>query len=171
MLIRTILSTLLGCGLLAASMPAHDADRGPSTPEERKKALEYIHAWEADPLNPALVNEREWVLKWIIEIPDLHVTMCVFLDGLPKGNKKDSANIVVAQTFSQAAFLLENPDKHDDRLAEQQAGIEGALRVYEALLKANAKDRQPYLDDLIQRREAGTLAQFVHDRVAASCKK
>jgi hypothetical protein len=30
--------------------------------------------------------------------------------------------------------------------------------VYEVLLKANTKDRQLFLDDLIQRREAGTLA-------------
>jgi hypothetical protein len=55
-------------------------------------------------------------------------------------------------------------------LAEYQAGVEGALRVYEVLVKANSKDRQPYLDDLIQRREAGTLAQFVAERASASCK-
>ena len=58
----------------------------------------------------------------------------------------------------------------DDRLAEYQAGVEGALRVYEVLVKANPKDRQPYLDDLIQRREAGTLAQFVKERAEAACK-
>ena len=72
--------------------------------------------------------------------------------------------------FSQAAFILQNPEKKDDRLAEYQAGVEGALRVYEVLVKANSKDRQPYLDDLIQRREAGTLAQFVAERASASCK-
>jgi hypothetical protein len=97
--------------------------------------------------------------------------MCAFLDGLPKGNKKDSASIVVAQMFSQTAFLLQNPNKQDDRLAEQQAGVEGALRVYEVLLKANPKDRQPYLDDLIQRRDSGTLGQFVKERAASACKK
>ena len=64
-----------------------------------------------------------------------------------------------------------HPDKRDDRLGEYQAGVEGALRVYEVLLKANPKDRQPFLDDLIERRESGTLAQFVKERAEAACKK
>ncbi len=72
--------------------------------------------------------------------------------------------------FAQTAFVLQNPDKQNAILAQYQAGVEGALRAYEALLKANPKDRQPYLDDLIQRREAGTLSQFVKERAAVACK-
>ena len=60
--------------------------------------------------------------------------------------------------------------KGDDLQAEYQAGVEGALRVYELLLKANPKDRDPYLDDLIRRREHGTLTQFVKERAVAACK-
>jgi hypothetical protein len=45
------------------------------------------------------------------------------------------------------------------------------LRVYDVLLKSNTKDCQPFLDDLIQRREAGTLAQWVKERADASCHK
>ncbi len=167
MFLRTLSAALVGCTLLLAPFAAQ-AERGPSTPEERKQALDMIQRLEADPLNPSLTREREWVLKWIIEIPDVHVSVCVFLDKLPKGNKKDSANIVLAQMFSQAAFVLQNPGKQDDVLAESQAGVEGALRVYEALLKANPKDEQPYLADLIQRRNAGTLAQWVKEH-GASC--
>jgi len=36
-------------------------------------------------------------------------------------------------------------------------------------LKSNPKDRQPFLDDLIQRRDAGTLPQWVKERAAATC--
>jgi hypothetical protein len=43
-------------------------------------------------------------------------------------------------------------------------------RFYEVLVKSNPKDQQPFLDDLIQRRDAGTLAQWVKERAAASCK-
>jgi hypothetical protein len=170
MFLRHLSAALVGCTLLCAPFAAK-AERGPSTPEERKQALDIIQRWEADPLNPGLTQEREWVLKWIIEIPDVHVNMCVFLDKLPKGNKKDSANIVLAQMFSQAAFVLKNPDKQADHLAEYQAGVEGALRVYEALLKANPKDQQPYLDDLIQKREAGTLPQWVKERADTTCHR
>jgi len=37
------------------------------------------------------------------------------------------------------------------------------------LLKANPKDRQPYLDTLIKRREEETLAKFVEQYATSSC--
>jgi hypothetical protein len=161
----------MGCTLLLAPIASTAADRGPSTPEERKQALEYIQDFEANPLGPHAVQEREWVLRWIVEIPDIHMNVCMILDKLPKGDKKDASTVFIAETFSQTAFLIQNPDKQGDTLAQYQAGVEGALRVYEVLLKANPQDRQPYLDDLIQRREAGTLEMFVKERAEAVCKK
>jgi len=172
MFLRTISAALLGCALLLAPIASTAADRGPSTPEERKQALDYIHHFEADPLNAEAITERRWLLVWLTEIPDVHVHLCaILIDKLPKGDKRDSASITFAEMVSQAAFLLQNPDKQDDRLGEFQAGVEGALQVYEVLLKANPKDRQPFLDDLIARRESGTLAQFVKERSEAACKK
>jgi hypothetical protein len=170
MFMRSISTAMLLCALLLTPLGATAADRGPSTTEERKQAIQYIQDFEADPLNPRVIEEREWVLKWLIEVPDVHVTMCVFLDKLPKGDKKDSSSIVLAQMFSQAAFVLQDHAKNSDHSAESLAGVEGALRVYEVLLKGNPKDRQPYLDDLIQQREAGTLSQFVKDHEGSACK-
>jgi hypothetical protein len=171
MFLRSLSAALVGCALLAAPVASQTATRGPSTPEERKQALEYIRHFEADPLNPKVIQEREWVLRWVIEVPDVHIHLCAdLLDKLPKG-KKDSSTILIAEMFSQTAFQLQNPDKQDDRLAEHQAGVEGALHVYEILLKSNPKDRQPFLDDLILRRDAGTLAQWVKEHDSASCMK
>jgi hypothetical protein len=169
MFLRNLSAVLLGCAFLAAPVAAIAADRGPSTPEERKQALEYIQRFEANPLNPNLQPEKEWLTRWMIEVPDIHVKVCMLLDKLPKGDKKDSQALFNAMFFSQIAFVLENPDKQNDDLAQYEAGVEGALRVYEVLLKSKPKDQQPYLDDLIQRREAGTLAQWVKERVTASC--
>jgi hypothetical protein len=171
MFIRTISAALVGCALLLAPIASTAADRGPSTPEERKQALEYIAHFEADPLNPSLKPEIQWVVKWMIEIPDVHVDLCTILDKLPKGDKKDGQTLFTAMVLAQTAYVLQNPDKQNDTLAQYQAGVEGVLRIYELLLKANPKDRQPYLDDLLQRREAGTLAQFVKERAEAVCKK
>jgi hypothetical protein len=171
MFLRNLSAVLVGCALLAAPLAA-TAQRGPSTPEERKQALEYIHDFQSDPLNSKVIQEREWVLRWVIEVPDVHVHVCAdLLNQLPKGNKKDSSTILIAEMFAQTAFQLQNPDKQDDRLAEHQAGVEGALRVYEVLIKSNPKDRQPFLDDLIQRRDAGTLAQWVKEHDSAGCMK
>jgi hypothetical protein len=162
--------TLLGCAFLAASVPLQGADRGPSTPEERQQILGLIHDWQANPLGPNAKDEFGQVLKFFADVPDLTVHVCTILDNLPKGDKKDGATIFGGEFMGQAAFVLENPDKKNDELAEYQAGVEGALRVYDLLLKGNQKDREPYLDDLIQRREAGTLSQFTRER-ATSCTK
>jgi hypothetical protein len=171
MFIHKISVAVVACGLLLASALSFTQDhRGPSTAEERRRALQFIQNFQSDPLSPQSAQEFEWVLKWIADVPDVHVHVCLVLDKLPKGGKKDSSTIFSAELLSQTAFEIQNPDRQDDRLAEYQAGVEGALHVYEVLLKANPKDRQPYLDDLIQRRDAGTLAQFVKESAAANCK-
>jgi len=111
MFIRTACSALLGCALMAASLLAHAADRGPSTPEERKQALEYIHSWQADPLGPNARDQFGWVLKWFTQVPDQTVHVCMILDKLPKGDKKDGATIFGGAFMGQAAFVLETPTR------------------------------------------------------------
>ncbi len=170
MLLRTVSVLLLSLALVAAPAEAKAADRGPSTPEERKQALEYIHDWQADPLSPNAKEQFGWVLKWFADVPDLTVHVCMILDKLPKGDKKDGATIFGGGFMGQASFVLENPDKRDDRLAELIAGVDGALHVYEQLLKTHPQDREAYLDDLIQRRDAGTLTEFVKERAVVGCK-
>jgi hypothetical protein len=167
MFLRNLSAALLGCALLAAPASAIAAGRGPSTPEERKQALEYIQHFMADPLNPALKSEISWVVEWTIEIPDVHVSLCNIIE-LPKGNKKDSQTLFTAMLMAQTAFAIQNPDKQNDDLAQYQAGVDGVLRIYELLLKSNPKDHQLILDSLIQRRDAGTLAQWIKDR-AVNC--
>jgi len=97
------------------------------------------------------------------------VSLCTFV-GLSKGNKKDSQTLFTAMMFAQVGYALRNPDAPADHLGEYQAGIEGMLRAYEKVLKTNEKDRQATLDDLIQRRDTGTLAQWVREHAATSCK-
>ena len=170
MFLRTLIPAIVGCTLLGAPFAAIAADRGPSTPEERKQALAYIDDYLSDPLNPHSIDEREWVMKWVIEVPDVHVQVCMILDQQPKGNKKHSADIFGGEVLAQTAFVLQHPDEQSDLNAQLLAGVGGALRVYAAVVKANEKDRQPYLDDLVKRRDAGTLNEFVRERAAASCK-
>jgi len=170
MFFRYLSAILLGFALLLAPV-AKASDRGPSTPEERAKALRYIQDFEADPLDQDLIPEIQWVVKWVIEIPDVHVDLCTILDKLPKGDKKDGQTLFSAMVLAQTKYVLQNLDKQDDVLPQYQAGVEGVLRTYEILVKANPKDRETYLDDLVKRRDAGTLADFVKERAATACKK
>jgi hypothetical protein len=172
MFLRNLSAAILGCALLATPASAIAAGRGPSTPEERKQALDYIQHFMADPLNPALKSEIKWLLEWTAEVPDVRVSLCSILDKLPNADKKDSQALFTAMVLAQIAFAIQNPDKQNDDLVQYQAGVEGVLRIYELLLKSNPKDRQPYLDDLIQRRDAGTLPQWVKERaVTEGCLK
>ena len=172
MYLRRVSVVLVGCALLLTPIVSSAQDRrGPSTADERKQALEFIHEWQSDPLSPQAKDQFSWLLKWFADVPDLTVHVCTILDKLPKGDKKDSNTIFGGEFMGQAEFVIENPDNKDNRLAEYKAGVEGALRVYELLLKTNPKDREPYLDDLVQRRDAGTLAQFVKERAATACEK
>jgi hypothetical protein len=171
MIVRKLSAALVGCTLLLAPITASAADRGPSTPEERKQALEYIHDFEANPLGPNAAHEREWVVTWVIQVPDVHVDFCAtILDKMNKSDKKDGPTLIAAMLMAQTEFALQGTGRKGDRLEQFQSGVEGVLRVYELLLKANPKDRQPYLDDLIQRRDAGSLAQFVKEHSAVACR-
>jgi hypothetical protein len=166
---RSISAVLLGSAVLLAPIAVKAADRGPSTPEERQQALLYIHHFDADPLNPDLRAEREWVIRWSLAVPDVVVHLCPDLAKLPKDNKKDGLTLFTAMTFAETAYALESPHKQDDAMAQYQAGVEGVLNIYAILLKTRPKDREPFLDDLMQKRAAGTLAEFVRERADETC--
>jgi hypothetical protein len=155
--------------LLLAPIAAAAADRGPSTPAERKQALEYIRHFQADPLNPELNAEIQWVVKWTMDVPDIRLDLCTSLYKLSNADARGRQVLFDAMVFAQTAFVLENSDRQEDGPAQVQAGVDGVLRVYEAMLKANAKAREAYLDKLIKRREDGTLAQFVKQHTPSAC--
>jgi hypothetical protein len=107
--------------------------------------------------------------KWTIDVPDIRLDLCTSFYKLPKAETKDGKILFDAMVFVQTAFVLENPDWQDNGPAQIEAAVEGVLRVYGLLLKANPQDREPFLDELIKQREAGTLAQFVKQHTASTC--
>jgi len=104
------------------------------------------------------------------DVPDLSVHVCDILEKLSKGDKKDGTTVFGGAFMAQVAFVIENPNKRSDRLAELEAGAKCSLNVHALLLKSNPKDCQPYLDDFIRRRDAGTLEGFVKRRADDACK-
>jgi len=158
--------------LLLAPCASASADqkRGPSTPEERQQALDYIQHFQADPLSPNVASEREWVIMWSIEVPDIHVNVCMLAD-LPKGDKKHGTTLFAGMMMAQIAYAIQHKGDPPDNNAEYLAGMQGMLNAYEKVIATNPKDHQPALDDLLQRRQAGTLADYVKDRAASSCSK
>ena len=60
MSIRAASAFSLAFLLLLISPSLAQQKRGPSTPEERAKAVQFAHDLESNPLNPQAKNEREW---------------------------------------------------------------------------------------------------------------
>ena len=155
-------ASVLAFTLLALSLSAQD--RGPSTPEERAQALQFIRALENDPLHRDARAARGWLTTWIATIPDITVQLCgEFVKPLLGADKNYSAEIFTQSMFSSTAFVIEHPDQKDDAEAKYLAGLEGSLRAYESIRKSKPKVRWALLDELIAKREAGQLAEYVRE--------
>jgi hypothetical protein len=137
--------------------------RGPSTPEERAMAVKLARLLETDPLNPKAKEARQWFTIWLVDVPDITVSLCSDLLGgdAPRSAKTYSAEILVQMAYSGAAFIVEHPDNAQDETAVYRAGLEGALKAYESIQKQQAKYVWPFLDELRQQRDRGTLQEYV----------
>lgn len=152
------------------SMLAGAQQRGPSTPEERARAVQIAKSLQSDPLAPGAQQDREWLLKWLIEVPDISVKMCpTFLGDLGNAKSSNPGAILATMLASEAAFVIEHPEKAKDVDAAYLAGVDGALHSYEAIHSKDASYRVPHLDDLIQKREQGKLSDYVR-ATAKKCK-
>jgi len=145
--------------------------RGPSTPEERSRALGIAKSLQADPIAPNLTKEREWLIMWLIEVPDISIKLCTdMLGDLGKDKKGYSGALIATEMASQAAFVIEQPDKAKDEESVYFAGINGALLGYESIRKTDTSFHIVHLDELIQLRDSGKLADYVHNTKKKKCK-
>jgi hypothetical protein len=156
---------------LAPSLQDARAERGPSTVAERTRAVQVAKSLRTDPLSPEVQNDREWVIKWLIEIPDISVNYCTnFLGDL--GDKKNgySGALIASIMANEASFIIEHPDKSRDVNAIYFAGVDGALDSYQAIQKQDTQYHLAHLDELLHMREQGKLKDYVR-ATAKTCKK
>ena len=146
--------------------------RGLSTPEERARAIKIARLLERDPLAKDAPANRHWLLNWIIEIPDIRFKSCVGLLSQGVGNQyRYSTELNQQIIFSAAAFRLEHPDHLRNDTGAYIAGVEGALRVYEMLVKSVPDAKLAFLDDLVAKRDHGELADHVVKLAKEKCKR
>lgn len=166
--LRTVLTLLL---LTAVAAPAQQK-RGPSTPEERARAVQFAHDLESNPLGPQAKGEREWLTLWLIEIPDMTVEVCPRLLGTEIPDKKKFGTEILSQLmYSEAAFQIEKPDKAKDALEVHAAGVAGSLRAYEAIVKEHPKAKSKAFDEILSRRDKGELKDYVQEAMKFCTKR
>lgn len=167
-------SLIAACFALALCAGAGFAQekRKPSTPEQRRNAVETATLLEDDPLNKNAKRLREELLVFLIQAPDIHVILCTDVLGDFDRIKGDYAPAVTMQlTFSTAKFIIEHPEQAGDHERVFLAGVEGVLRAYENIKKAKPKVEMKPLEELLAKQRAGELADFVKAAAAsAGCK-
>ena len=137
--------------------------RGPSTAEERTKAIEIAHRLEGDPLGKDAKDLRAAMIGWLAEVPDLKVTVCDLIPELLKTKKNFAAELFTQSVVSAGAFVAEEPDLSSDFLLVNTAAVEGTLKAYESILKIHPDAKWPVLDGLLAKRSTGELPDFVRE--------
>ena len=144
--------------------PARAQHRGPSPPAERARAVKVAHELEDDPLGKNAKDDRDWVIQWIVDIPDITVNVCdEYFGKLPGSNRGHSQEISNQMIVSSAAFMIEHADKSKDEQAVATAGLLGALKAYQSILKREPDARWPYLDKIVLMRDQGKLDDYISD--------
>ena len=170
MLKKTLLTVLLALMCCVSSVYAQK--RGPSTPEERKKAVEMATFLEKNPLAKEAKEIRGALLLFLTEVPDISVTLCTNVFGESKDFKGDYQAELMGQTaYSQAKFIIEHPDKAQDEAAVQLAGVEGVLRTWQAIKTLKPKAKFPLLDELLAKQQSLTLEEHVKENLQGCNKK
>jgi hypothetical protein len=165
-----VLRSAIAALLLLAS-PSLAAARGPSTPEERKQAVETTRKLEREPLARSSAKAREALLQFIVEAPDFDVRGCSGpLDVLVKDEDAPYGRLLYVQSiFGMAAFMFENPKKANDWVSVQTAGVESTLKAYESILRADSEARWKPLDRLVKASKEGKLRALVEKET--NCKE
>ncbi|HEY2645993.1 MAG TPA: hypothetical protein VGI34_03420 [Candidatus Acidoferrales bacterium] len=164
-LIRGIaVATVFLAFLAVGTGGAQKQQRGPSTAEERARAVKIAHQLEDDPLAKDAKDNRDWVIQWIVDIPDITVNVCDdYFGTIDKSTRGHAREIVTQMIISSAAFMIEHSDKAKDEQAVATAGLLGSLKAYQSILKQEPESRWPYIDKIILMRDQGKLDEFVSD--------
>ena len=165
---RRIAASLLFLSLFSLSAFTQTA-RGPSTQEERDKAIRITKQLESDPLSATAQDDRKWLVKWIQDVPDITVNICpAILPRVAESTRKFGHEIWLQSMFGEASYIIQHP-KSADEDAPYVAGVESALTMYQNLLKLRPEARWGVLDDLIEKQKDGSLERYVREIVGKEC--
>jgi hypothetical protein len=167
---RTLLLIALIIACVVSPGSSFAQKRGPSTAGERARAVEIATLLENDPLNKnAKALSREF-LVWLIEIPDITVTICTGMLGDYSKIKGDYAGTITTQlSFAETKFVIEHPEEAKDEYRVYLAGVESALRTYQNIKKAKPRVRLEPLEELLVKQQAGQLPEFIRNAMPG-CK-
>jgi len=154
-------------GSLVVWDPSDKLKRGPSTLEERLKAIEVARLLERDPLGPSSTDQRKWLDDWWRDIPDFIIRTC---EILPLDSSYPYASLLQTQVkLSSGSYLLDKRYQAGTQQTIFEQGVRGALRAYQAILVSQPEARSTVLDDLVSRMNSGSLSAQVPLLMSQHC--
>ncbi|HRH42351.1 MAG TPA: hypothetical protein PKY82_12055 [Pyrinomonadaceae bacterium] len=137
--------------------------------KDRASFISNTRLLEKKPFDPNADVARQWGFKWIADTDDVSVVLCSdTMKLIPEKKNKFKSELLMQFTFGMAVFKLENPDKKNDEVAAQLAGVESMLRAYEVMVAENEKAKNTELDALLVKRNNNELKALVE---ATKCEK
>ncbi|HUL63761.1 MAG TPA: hypothetical protein VLW55_04020 [Burkholderiaceae bacterium] len=155
--------------LLCLGAGAQDK-RNPSTPEERKRFVAVTRDVIRAPLDTSRQSDVRWALQWLSDVPDVVVDPCPApLEDLTTSGNRYSPKIFGIYVLAMGAYAIEHSGSVNDPAGQFQAGIEAALKAYQAILKVDPGATSDDLDDLLAKQRTGKLQEFVQ-QASGACK-
>lgn len=164
---------IIAGALLALAFQARPAEaRGASTAEERAEFVALVRLLEREPLAENAPATRQRLQDWVTEVPDIRFKVCTDLLGDALGDDYPYSREVNFQVvLSGAVLTLEDPGEARDDVAVYTAGVEGALRAYEVLVKSRPDGHSATLNDLLEKQRRGELANHIARLAKEKCKR
>jgi len=156
------LTTSFACFMASTVLATFASAATPTSPETRAEMIRLIDALEKQPYDPAVRDTAGKVMTWLVEAPDVSVTVCtallIDLDQL----EQDGGEILSVQLpFAEARYILENPSKAEDEHGVHVAGVEGVLRTYVAMKSAQPDLKIRPMEKLVKIQSEKKLDAFV----------
>jgi TPR repeat protein len=150
-----------------ANVAASETTRKDAVNEKlRARAVEVVTALESDPLsNKAKEYRKE--MKQLMNDKELGVTLLLCMPVLQQDiltDKEYSEEMLAQFMYSQVKFSIQHPEKAQDLTSLTVAGIEGALLVYTAVKMKKPNTRFTSLENLLQKRQSGLLADHIRSK-------
>jgi len=151
--------------LLVVALTAQVVFAQSKAEKDRASFISNSKLLEKKPFDPNANAARQWGFKWIADTDQVSVVLCSeTMKLIPEKKNKYKAELLMQFTFGMAVFKLENPDKKDDEIAAQVAGMESMLRTYEVMVAEKTDAKNADLDALLVKRSNNELKTLVESK-------
>jgi hypothetical protein len=158
----------------AGAMPAAASASSDGQPQsERARFVQLTLALEADPMHADAEENRQWMIGWLQQVPDLEVVVCDLLGAtkLPKAQQETASLVFVQYMFGSASYQIEHPGSGPLDEQVQMAGVRSALKSYLAMRAHQQAPAIASFDALAAQVEDGSLESHLKPKIASACKK